>query len=303
MSYANMDGVPTQTAGTSEILASDWNAYVRDNFDSIKFGHIVCTSTTRPSGVAEGVMIYETDTDKVLVYDGSSWVEVSDLDRAGAVPETSPGHLIVANNTAKSALSPIEGMMVYQSDNNKVFVYSGSVWVEVSDIDNPGAISDSAFTLAKNVKSATFNGIAAYTIAPNGSTNVTHLEVSITPSATSSKILLWGAVSGAEFTSVGSIGIALRRNGNEIDAARGSASGSQRRLIKRIRSDSVTSQGGGSFVFLDSPNTTSAVTYGVALIAIGGVSATYTINYSGGEDGTNSYARDVSTITAMEILA
>jgi microcystin-dependent protein len=73
VSYANMDGVPTQSAGTSEVLASDWNTYVRDNFDAIKFGHVVCTSSTRPSGIAEGTMIYETDTNLVYLYSGSGW--------------------------------------------------------------------------------------------------------------------------------------------------------------------------------------------------------------------------------------
>lgn len=34
----------------------------------------VCTSTTRPSAPYEGMMIYETDTDKTLVYNGSSWL-------------------------------------------------------------------------------------------------------------------------------------------------------------------------------------------------------------------------------------
>lgn len=87
MTYANMDGVPTQTAGTSELLASDWNTYVRDNFDDIKFGHVVCTSSTRPTGIAEGTMIYETDTNKVLVYNGSAWVEVHDLDTSGTFPD------------------------------------------------------------------------------------------------------------------------------------------------------------------------------------------------------------------------
>lgn len=33
----------------------------------------VCTSTTRPSAPYEGMMIYETDTDKVLVWNGSAW--------------------------------------------------------------------------------------------------------------------------------------------------------------------------------------------------------------------------------------
>ena len=34
----------------------------------------VCTSTTRPSNPFEGQMIYETDTDKVLVWNGTAWI-------------------------------------------------------------------------------------------------------------------------------------------------------------------------------------------------------------------------------------
>jgi len=33
----------------------------------------VCTSTTRPQAPFEGQMIYETDTDKVLVWNGTAW--------------------------------------------------------------------------------------------------------------------------------------------------------------------------------------------------------------------------------------
>lgn len=33
----------------------------------------VCTSSTRPANPFEGQMIYETDTDKVLVWNGSAW--------------------------------------------------------------------------------------------------------------------------------------------------------------------------------------------------------------------------------------
>jgi len=33
----------------------------------------VCTSSTRPASPFEGQMIYETDTDKVLVYNGTAW--------------------------------------------------------------------------------------------------------------------------------------------------------------------------------------------------------------------------------------
>lgn len=37
----------------------------------------VCTSTTRPSSPYDGMVIYETDTDKTLVWNGSSWVFLS----------------------------------------------------------------------------------------------------------------------------------------------------------------------------------------------------------------------------------
>lgn len=34
---------------------------------------VVCTSLTRPASPYEGLIIYETDTDRKLVYDGASW--------------------------------------------------------------------------------------------------------------------------------------------------------------------------------------------------------------------------------------
>ena len=77
LSYANLAGVPGKTAGVSPILALDWDTYVRDNFYALKAGHIVCTSSARPTGLVaadEGLMIFETDTDKFLVWDGSGWV-------------------------------------------------------------------------------------------------------------------------------------------------------------------------------------------------------------------------------------
>lgn len=37
---------------------------------------IACTSGTRPSSPNDGMTIYETDTDRVLVYNGSTWIRV-----------------------------------------------------------------------------------------------------------------------------------------------------------------------------------------------------------------------------------
>lgn len=42
-------------------------------------GHEVVTSTTRPSVPTDGQIIYETDTKRILVYNGTSWVIVDNL--------------------------------------------------------------------------------------------------------------------------------------------------------------------------------------------------------------------------------
>jgi hypothetical protein len=49
---------------------------LKDFDDKTNLGVQVCTSTTRPT-VYEGRVIYETDTNKVLVYDGAAWSEIS----------------------------------------------------------------------------------------------------------------------------------------------------------------------------------------------------------------------------------
>lgn len=39
----------------------------------------VVTSSNRPANPFDGMMIYETDTDKVLVYDGTNWYQPSNI--------------------------------------------------------------------------------------------------------------------------------------------------------------------------------------------------------------------------------
>jgi hypothetical protein len=45
----------------------------------------VCTSTTRPASPYEGQVIYETDTDRVLVWNASAWVMIADTDQPPAL--------------------------------------------------------------------------------------------------------------------------------------------------------------------------------------------------------------------------
>lgn len=85
---------------------------------------IVCASTTRPSSPFEGQEIYETDTQKTLVYSGSAWVETNDLDY-------SPSATVCTSST-RPTTGLFEGQRIYETDTNMEFTYSGSGWVQTN---------------------------------------------------------------------------------------------------------------------------------------------------------------------------
>lgn len=82
----------------------------------------VCTSGTRPSAPAEGLTIYETDTDRVLTYNGTAWVlpvnvprgvlgktVKSDADQTGITTEADLTGLSVTVTLEASRTIVIEG--------------------------------------------------------------------------------------------------------------------------------------------------------------------------------------------------
>lgn len=79
----------------------------------------VCTSSTRPATPYEGQMIYETDTDLMLLYNGSAWVCItpkSSLDETTRTTSstsytTLTGAPSVTLQTGTKALITVAGMM------------------------------------------------------------------------------------------------------------------------------------------------------------------------------------------------
>jgi len=125
-------------------------------------------------------------------------------------------------------------------------------------------------------------------------TDVTGLSVSITPTSTSSKVLILvdGNVSESSQTSEGAM--KLFRDSTEIcKGTNGSAS--------NIGFDNMRRNSGSdeskkfAMNFLDSPSSTSSITYKIAVKVAGG---TWYINRTGSSDNSSL----VSTITVMEVL-
>jgi hypothetical protein len=80
----------------------------------------VCTSSTRPASPFEGQVIYETDTNQVLVYSGTAWVMIGDVD-------TPPGLQLIKTQTIGSAVSSVTVSDVFSAefDNYKIMICDG----------------------------------------------------------------------------------------------------------------------------------------------------------------------------------
>tara|TARA_R100001440_G_scaffold36955_3_gene56173 strand:+ start:5845 stop:6345 length:501 start_codon:yes stop_codon:yes gene_type:complete len=128
-------------------------------------------------------------------------------------------------------------------------------------------------------------------------TDVTGLSVAITPSSTSSKVLV--IVSCNSSTSGGNNGmIKLVRGSTDISV--GDASSSRVRATAQYRINDTNGAGDLTFSFLDTPSTTSATTYKAQYRVQAG---TGNINSTNADTDSGQIARTASSIIAMEVSA
>ena len=136
----------------------------------------------------------------------------------------------------------------------------------------------------------------------NTFSDLTGMSVSITPSATSSKILIMFTV--AIGGNSGSFHIRLLRGSTNI--ALGDASSSRTHSTISFRPAGAPyglETAPLSHSFIDSPNTTSATTYKLQGTAGASYNTTWYLNRSQSDSDADYGGRPVSTITAIEVAA
>ena len=130
--------------------------------------------------------------------------------------------------------------------------------------------------------------------------DITGLSASITPSSASNKVLVLWSVNGSQAVAVSAVYLKLLRNSTDIAIGTGSM-GSRIPCSSGIASSAASilaSPASGNF--LDSPASTSSVTYKLQIAATAGSALAYVNRTDGDADGA-SYGRGASTITVMEI--
>jgi hypothetical protein len=138
-----------------------------------------------------------------------------------------------------------------------------------------------------------------FTTTSTSFVDITGLSQAITPSASTSKILVIYAVSGINTAGTNRSAIRMMRDSTPIAIGDAAGSRTQSTFQWDLQSGSNILSYAGSF--LDSPSTTSATTYKAQAICLD-AGTTY-VNRSVSDTDASQFSRITSTITVMEILA
>jgi len=226
----------------------------------------VCTSSTRPANPFEGQVIYETDTNNIRFWSGSAW----ESNKGGIISSSAP--------TGAAA-----GDIWYDSDDGRTYIYyddgSSQQWVEFGA---PPVQHGKILQVVSATKTDTFSTTSTSYV------DLTGLAATITPTSSSSNIFVMFNV-GISTSTANTIELVLDRSGTDICV---SSTGATAMTFPDDQFDfeDVSNR------FLDSPATTSAVTYQVQMKVATG---TGYVN----RRGANASFISTSTITVMEVSA
>jgi hypothetical protein len=141
----------------------------------------------------------------------------------------------------------------------------------------------------------------SFTTTSTTYTDLTTLTLSITPSATTSKILIVYSVqaSGTAGSNMG--GIQILRDATAIGNADAAGSRSVANTVIPELGAAVVGQVANAY--LDSPATTSATTYKLQIRTFGVAATTIYVNRTNTDTNTSAWGRGTSTLTVYEVSA
>ena len=161
--------------------------------------------------------------------------------------------------------------------------------------------TDGAITAGKILQVLSTAKTNTFSSTSTSYTDITGYSVAITPSSTSSKIFIQGflSVSVNSWNTNGSFFQLVRGSTNILTSSGSSANGSFS-YAHEAGSESASKKGiaPAGFCFLDSPSSTSEITYKVQGKTTSGTNGEFYINYNGNA-GVNFSA--TSVITVMEV--
>lgn len=198
--------------------------------------------------------------------------------------------MVFADSTARSSAipTPTEGMVTYLEDADELEVYTTD-WGAVS---TPGILQ-----VVQGQKTDT----ASFSIAAGGVSTISGLSAAITPQSASNKILVQVAVMGS--SDVAQKDILVYRDGSPIGVpatvgSRVSVSGA---WLNRDETETGADMSQATALILDSPSTSSEITYTVGIHNLRTSTDTAYVNRSENDLNESYASRGVSKIILMEV--
>ena len=189
------------------------------------------------------------------------------------------------------SIKPTASGSTIEQDGSTILTVDGSGNITA---ENNFSATGHVLQVASTTKSDTFSSSANSTW-----TDITGLSVSITPSSTSNKILVFISIQGVLFRpTLNAVMFRLLRDSTAIGI--GDAGGSQNRITLSESTNSTDSFGNASMQYLDSPSSTSALTYKLQFWQDTPANPLY-INRTVNDSNVPSHGRGISSITVMEI--
>ena len=152
------------------------------------------------------------------------------------------------------------------------------------------------------------SNVASSASVASKATQDTGIQVSITPSSASSKILIIATISGGASAAINNWAMTLQKKTGSgsfanLTAANGAAAGSRYLSISGTNMDNIYSMFNVGFNFLDTAGSTDTLIYRAAYFNSSGSTRTLYINRSHQDTDNNDYTRGASWIQALEVGA
>ena len=263
-------GLGFKTFNAGDVLsAADTNGYLMQGV------LVFANATDRDAAITspqEGQFAYLKDTNVTTYYTGSAW---ANLDTTGMTnPMTTTGDTIYSSSGSTPARLGI-------GSTGQVLTVAGGVPTWATPAGGGGKILQVVSTTDNTLKQVA-----------SGS-EYTEIATAITPSSASSKILVMASIGLSSNSTNSDAGFRIKRNTTAIQQG----SGGTVNINASFYMGEGSSEGRGQTIqLIDSPATTSAITYKMELLTVTG-----TININ--RRGLDTYYAASSSMTLMEIGA